>query len=124
MRLPLGFQAATGGAGFQVAVADCAGSSSFPVQYPSNICGWTVLDSHGPESEESQVEWALPKTTLDSVGRSGRCAERQDQALGLTSLKRAAAAPDIPTVEESGVKGFAFVSWCGLWGPKSLPADL
>lgn len=46
------------------------------------------------------------------------------KALGLTSLKRAAAAPDIPTVEESGVKGFAFVSWYGLWGPKNLPVDL
>src|SRR5262245_33885533 len=46
------------------------------------------------------------------------------KALGLTSLKRAAAAPEIPTVEESGVKGFAFVSWYGLWGPKDLPADL
>ena len=46
------------------------------------------------------------------------------KALGLTSLKRAAAAPEIPTVEESGMKGFAFVSWYGLWGPKNLPADL
>jgi tripartite-type tricarboxylate transporter receptor subunit TctC len=46
------------------------------------------------------------------------------KALGLTSLKRAAAAPDIPTVEESGVKGFAFASWYGLWGPKNLPADI
>jgi tripartite-type tricarboxylate transporter receptor subunit TctC len=46
------------------------------------------------------------------------------KALGLTSLKRAAAAPEIPTVEESGVKGFAFVSWYGFWGPKNLPADL
>ena len=46
------------------------------------------------------------------------------KALGLTSLKRAAAAPDIPTGEESGMKGFAFVSWYGLWGPKNLPADL
>ena len=46
------------------------------------------------------------------------------KALGLTSLKRAAAAPEIPTVEESGVKGFAFASWYGLWGPKNLPADL
>jgi tripartite-type tricarboxylate transporter receptor subunit TctC len=46
------------------------------------------------------------------------------KALGLTSLKRATAAPDIPTVEESGVNGFAFVSWYGLWGPKNLPADL
>src|SRR3989440_2600603 len=46
------------------------------------------------------------------------------KALGLTSLKRAAAAPDIPTVEESGMKGFHFVSWYGLWGPKNLPRDV
>jgi tripartite-type tricarboxylate transporter receptor subunit TctC len=46
------------------------------------------------------------------------------KALGLTSLKRAAAAPEIPTVEESGVTGFEFVSWYGLWAPKNLPADV
>jgi tripartite-type tricarboxylate transporter receptor subunit TctC len=46
------------------------------------------------------------------------------KALGITSLKRVAAAPEIPTVEESGVKGFEFVSWYGLWGPKNLPADV
>jgi tripartite-type tricarboxylate transporter receptor subunit TctC len=46
------------------------------------------------------------------------------KALGLTSLKRAASAPEIPTVEESGVKGFEFVSWYGLWGPKNLQADV
>jgi tripartite-type tricarboxylate transporter receptor subunit TctC len=46
------------------------------------------------------------------------------KALGLTSRKRAAAAPDIPTVEQSGVKGFEFLSWYGLWGPKNLSADV
>jgi tripartite-type tricarboxylate transporter receptor subunit TctC len=46
------------------------------------------------------------------------------KALGITSLKRAAAAPEIPTVVEYGMKGFAFVSWYGLWGPKNLPADI
>jgi tripartite-type tricarboxylate transporter receptor subunit TctC len=46
------------------------------------------------------------------------------KALGLTSLKRAAAAPEIPTVEESGVKGFEFVSWYGLWGPKNMPPEV
>jgi tripartite-type tricarboxylate transporter receptor subunit TctC len=44
------------------------------------------------------------------------------KALGITSLKRAAAAPEIPTIEESGMKGFEFVSWYGLWGPKNLDA--
>jgi tripartite-type tricarboxylate transporter receptor subunit TctC len=46
------------------------------------------------------------------------------KALGLTSLKRAAAAPEIPTVAEAGMKGFEFVSWYGLWGPKDLPPDI
>jgi tripartite-type tricarboxylate transporter receptor subunit TctC len=46
------------------------------------------------------------------------------KALGLTSLKRAPAAPEIPTVEEAGMKGFEFVSWYGLWGPKNLPPDI
>ena len=46
------------------------------------------------------------------------------KALGLTSLKRAVAAPEIPTVEESGMKGFEFVSWYGLWAPRNLPPDV
>jgi tripartite-type tricarboxylate transporter receptor subunit TctC len=46
------------------------------------------------------------------------------KALAITSLKRQAAAPEIPTVEESGLPGFEFESWYGLWGPKNLPADI
>jgi len=46
------------------------------------------------------------------------------KALAITSLKRVPAAPEIPTVEESGMTGFEFVSWYGLWGPKDMPADL
>src|SRR5262249_46692212 len=46
------------------------------------------------------------------------------KALAITSLKRAAVAPEIPTVAESGVTGFAFVSWYGLWGPRNLQTDV
>jgi tripartite-type tricarboxylate transporter receptor subunit TctC len=46
------------------------------------------------------------------------------KALAVTSLKRQAMAPQIPTVDESGFPGFEFVSWYGLWGPKDLPADI
>jgi len=46
------------------------------------------------------------------------------KALAITSLKRQAAAPEIPTVEESGLPGFEFASWYGLWGPRSLPPDI
>ena len=39
-------------------------------------------------------------------------------------MKRVAAAPNIPTIAESGMRGFDFSSWYGLWGPKGLPADI
>jgi len=46
------------------------------------------------------------------------------KALAVTAKKRVAAAPDIQTVAESGMTGFEFVSWYGLWGPKGLPVDI
>jgi tripartite-type tricarboxylate transporter receptor subunit TctC len=46
------------------------------------------------------------------------------KALAVTSSKRMASAPDIPTVAESGMTGFEFVSWYGLWAPKGLSHDL
>jgi tripartite-type tricarboxylate transporter receptor subunit TctC len=46
------------------------------------------------------------------------------KALAITSAKRLPTAPEIPTVAESGMAGFEFVSWYGLWAPKNLPRDL
>ena len=46
------------------------------------------------------------------------------KALAITSMTRVAIAPEIPTVAESGMTGFDFASWYGLWGPKGMPADL
>ena len=45
------------------------------------------------------------------------------RALAVTSLKRTALAPDLPTVAES-LPGFESVTWFGLYGPKNLPAEL
>jgi len=46
------------------------------------------------------------------------------KALAITSAARIAAAADIPTVAESGMTGFEFSSWYGLWGPKDLSPDI
>lgn len=41
--------------------------------------------------------------------------------LGVTSLKRVTIYPDIPTLAESGLPGFAFDSWGGLLAPAKTP---
>ena len=43
--------------------------------------------------------------------------------LAVTSLKRSAAFPDVPTMDEAGVKGFESTAWYGLLGPAGLPAE-
>jgi tripartite-type tricarboxylate transporter receptor subunit TctC len=45
-------------------------------------------------------------------------------ALGVSSSKRAALLPEVPTIAESGVPGFEYNLWVGLWGPPGMPADL
>jgi len=46
------------------------------------------------------------------------------KALGLTSLKRIAAAPDIPTMDEAGLRGFSFSLWAALFAPHNTPRDI
>lgn len=48
----------------------------------------------------------------------------QLRALAVTSLKRVEGAPDIPTVDESGVPGFEVTSWYGVAGPAGIPRDI
>jgi tripartite-type tricarboxylate transporter receptor subunit TctC len=43
------------------------------------------------------------------------------RALGVTSLTRSAAAPDIPTIAESGLPGFEAVSWFAMFAPPGTP---
>jgi len=44
------------------------------------------------------------------------------RALGVTTKTRVAALPDVPTIDEAGVKGFEATSWFGLYGPANMPA--
>jgi len=46
------------------------------------------------------------------------------RALAVTSEKRIAALPNVPTVAESGYKGFVTESWYGLVGPAKLPPSV
>ena len=43
------------------------------------------------------------------------------RALAVTSLTRAPTARQLPTIDESGVKGFEVLSWFGLYGSAQLP---
>jgi tripartite-type tricarboxylate transporter receptor subunit TctC len=46
------------------------------------------------------------------------------KAFAVTSLKRSAVAPDLPTMAESGFPGFEAVPWFGLMAPAGTPAAI
>jgi tripartite-type tricarboxylate transporter receptor subunit TctC len=46
------------------------------------------------------------------------------RALAITSRQRSPLMPDVPTVAESGVPGFEYHTWFGLWAPKNTPRPI
>lgn len=48
----------------------------------------------------------------------------QIKALGVTSQSRVSVLPDVPTIAESGYKGFNAVTWFGILVPAKTPADI
>jgi tripartite-type tricarboxylate transporter receptor subunit TctC len=46
------------------------------------------------------------------------------RALGVTTAKRAAMLPDVPTIAEAGVPGYDTGVWWGLLGPANMPSEI
>ena len=46
------------------------------------------------------------------------------KALAVTTSTRAAAMPELPTLDEAGVPGYEAVTWFGMLGPANMPRDL
>ena len=61
----------------------------------------------------SSIAGALPFTSDNRV-----------RAIATTGLKRSSVYPDIPTVDEAGLKGFEVDLWLGIFAPAGLPADV
>lgn len=48
----------------------------------------------------------------------------QLKALAVSSLKRSPELPNVPTLDESGLKGFETIAWFGLLAPAGTPKDI
>ena len=65
----------------------------------------------------SQVDFMCDQTTnTTSHIKSGKV-----KVFGITSKKRSAVLPDVPTLDEQGLKGFEVGIWHGLYAPRATP---
>ena len=46
------------------------------------------------------------------------------RALAVTTAKRSSALPDVPTLDEAGLKGFNIGTWFGVLAPAAMPKDI
>ena len=60
--------------------------------------------------------YMAPINTAIGLIKDGKVA-----ALGVTSSRRAAALPDVPTIAEQEVGGFTMTLWFGMWAPAGTP---
>ena len=91
-------------------VKSMTGIDMVPVHYKGD--GAAIIDILGGHV---QVFQASIGTLLPNV-RSGKM-----RGLSVTSLKRSAMAPEFPTLDESGLKGFEVLTWFGILAPANTP---
>jgi len=64
-----------------------------------------------------QVDFLCDQTTNTTPQIKGG----KVKAYAVTTKKRVPSLPDLPTMEESGLKGFEVGIWHGIWAPKGTP---
>lgn len=79
------------------------------IPYRGAALAMTALLSGEVQLMFASLPTALPQVRVNKL-----------RALGVTSQFRSRAAPDLPTVAESGLPGFEMNSWIGVMGPSQL----
>lgn len=67
-----------------------------------------------------EIEFVFASTTaLGQHVKSGKL-----RGIGVTGLKRYSLLPEVPTISESGVKGYDVTGWYALFAPSGLSSDI
>ena len=90
-----------------------AGLDMTNVSYRGNAPAMNDVIAGHLKTMFSNVSDALPHAASGSI-----------RLLAVSTAKREAQAPDVPTVAESGFPGFNVVTWNGLVAPANTPRDI
>jgi putative tricarboxylic transport membrane protein len=59
-----------------------------------------------------------------TTGTTSQIKQGKIKGYAATTRARLAVLPDLPTLDEAGLKGFEVTAWHAMWAPKGLPADV
>ncbi|MFN3861932.1 MAG: Bug family tripartite tricarboxylate transporter substrate binding protein [Roseateles sp.] len=89
------------------------GTSGLHIPYKGGAPVMTDLLGNQLDASFMNINTALPQIKAGKL-----------RALAITSAQRSPVQPDVPTMEELGIKGVQVYSWQGVAAPKGLPADI
>jgi tripartite-type tricarboxylate transporter receptor subunit TctC len=89
------------------------GTSGLHIPYKGGGPVMTDLLGNQVDSSFMNINTALPQIKAGKL-----------RALSITSAQRSPVLPDVPTLDELGIKGVQVYSWQGVAAPKGLPADI
>ncbi|WP_457425742.1 Bug family tripartite tricarboxylate transporter substrate binding protein [Roseateles sp. P5_E7] len=89
------------------------GTSGLHIPYKGGGPVMTDLLGNQVDSSFMNINTALPQIKAGKL-----------RALGITSAKRSPVQPDVPTLDELGIKGVQVYSWQAVAAPKGVPADI
>ncbi|MET0334648.1 MAG: tripartite tricarboxylate transporter substrate binding protein, partial [Rhizobacter sp.] len=70
------------------------------------------------------ISGQVPMMVLDTAAGLPQIRGGKVKALAVMSKKRIPSLPDVPTLDELGIKDFEVTAWQGLFVPKNTPADI
>ncbi len=100
----------------------------------SHLCGMLFMSAVGVELTTVPYKGTGPAMTDLLGGQVDLLCDQTTQTVpyikdgrvkiyGVTTLKRLAALPNVPTLDEQGLKGFEVKVWHGIYAPKGTPKE-
>jgi tripartite-type tricarboxylate transporter receptor subunit TctC len=100
----------------------------------SHLCGMLLQQAIGVELTTVPFQGTAPALTALLGGQVDVLCDQTTQTIphikadkvkfyGVTTLKRIAALPDAPTLDEQGLKDFEVIVWHGVYAPKGTPRE-
>jgi tripartite-type tricarboxylate transporter receptor subunit TctC len=94
------------------------------------LAHWAGIDmlhvpyKSSPQAIEDVIAGRVSMMIVDFTVAMPHVASNQVRALAVTRLKRSPLFPDLPTLDEAGLKGFELDAWAGLVAPAGTPPNV
>jgi tripartite-type tricarboxylate transporter receptor subunit TctC len=102
-------------------------ASHIPAEVMKSMTGTDILSVPYKGIAEATTDLMAGRIDIFFVGTQIALQHVQSgklRALALTGARRWKGMPDVPTMDEQGLKGFNKVNWFGLWLPAGAPPDI